>query len=80
MQKKGSNLLSNTGLKHLEEKDINKFNELKSILLTGNHNEYELTVYDQMSKQIRNRYYNNTQQLRPEQYNLFTYHTPQGGH
>jgi hypothetical protein len=78
MQKKGSNLLSNTGLKHLEEKNIIKFNELKSILLTGNHNEYELTVYDQMSKQIRNRYYNNTQQFRPEQYKLFAPYHPKG--
>jgi hypothetical protein len=78
MQKKGSNLLSNTGLKHLEEKDIIKFNELKSILLTGNHNEYELTVYDQMSKQIRNRYYNNTQQLRPNKTPCLP-QTPRGG-
>ena len=79
MQKKGSKLLSNTGLKHLEEKHIIKFNQLKSILLTGNYNEYELTVYDQMSKQIRNRYYNNLHQIRPEQCNLFIHQTPKGG-
>lgn len=58
MQKKGSYLLSNTGLKHLEKTDIIKFNELKDKLLTGEPNRYETTLYSQMSKQIRNRYYN----------------------
>ncbi|MDO6473604.1 hypothetical protein [Maribacter sp. 1_MG-2023] len=57
MQKQTSLLLSNTGLKHLEKSNIIKFNELKSILLTGKPNRYENTIYDQLSKQIRNRYY-----------------------
>lgn len=57
MQKQTSLLLSNTGLKHLEKTNLIKFNELKSILLTGKLNRYENTIYDQLSKQIRNRYY-----------------------
>lgn len=59
MQKEGSNLLSNTGLKHLEKTDRERFEELQKILLTGQYNKFEKTVYDMMSKQIRNRYYNN---------------------
>lgn len=58
MQKEGSNLLSNTGLKHLEKTDRVRFEELQKILLTGQFNKFERTVYDMMSKQIRNRYYN----------------------
>ncbi|SHK72209.1 hypothetical protein SAMN04488007_3666 [Maribacter aquivivus] len=58
MQKQTSLLLSNTGLRHLEKTDPIKFNELKFILLTGKPNKYENTVYDQLSKQIRNRHYN----------------------
>ena len=69
MQKRCSYLLSNTGLKHLEKTDIIKFNELKHILLTGQPNQYETTVYSQMSKQIRNRYYSKT--IIPTQTMLF---------
>jgi len=57
MQKNSSFLLSNTGLKHLEKSNLIKFNELKSMLLTGKPNRYENTIYDKLSKQIRNRYY-----------------------
>jgi len=70
MQKEGSKLLSNTGLKHLEKTDKKKFGQLTQTLLTGHHNEFEKTVYDKMSKQIRNRYYNRYQEHRPEQTKL----------
>lgn len=43
------------------------FNFLKNTLLTGNYNKYENTIYDMMSKQIRNKYYNN-----PSKYNTLT--------
>ncbi|MGN7513680.1 MAG: hypothetical protein ACTHOM_04845 [Allomuricauda sp.] len=69
MQKEGSNLLSNTGLKHLEKTDKERFEELQNILLTGEYNKFERTVYDMMSKQIRNRYYN--KRPIPEQTALF---------
>ncbi len=69
MQKEGSNLLSNTGLKHLEKTDRERFKELENILLTGQYNKFERTVYDMMSKQIRNRYYN--KRPIPEQIALF---------
>lgn len=69
MQKEGSNLLSNTGLKHLEKTDRERFKELQSILLTGQHNKFERTIYDMMSKQIRNRFYN--KRPIPEQMALF---------
>lgn len=70
MQKEGSNLLSNTGLKYLEKTDKKKFGQLAQTLLTGRHNEFEKTVYDKISKQIRNRYYNRYQEHRPEQTKL----------
>ncbi|WP_291868607.1 hypothetical protein [Maribacter sp.] len=59
MQKEGASLLSNTGLKHLHKTNKIKFDELKEKLLTGQSNRYEKTIFDMMSKQIRNRYYNN---------------------
>lgn len=59
MQKEGSKLLSNTGLKHLEKTKPKEFKRLQSILLTGQHNKFERTVYDMMSKQIRNYFYGN---------------------
>ena len=64
-QKQGSTLLSNTGLKILEANEPLMFNFLKNALLTGNYNKYENTIYDMMSKQIRNKYYNN-----PDKYNV----------
>lgn len=77
MQKQTSFLLSNTGLKYLEITDPIKFNELKSILLTGKPNRYEHTIYDQLSKQIRNRHYNKqpitNQILLFNQFNLNSY-------
>ncbi|MBW8243046.1 hypothetical protein K1F50_09565 [Muricauda oceani] len=57
MQKEGSKLLSNTGLKHLEKTNLKEFKRLQSILLTGEYNKFERTVYDMMSKQIRNYFY-----------------------
>ena len=66
-QKQGSSLLSNTGLKLLEENEPLKFRFLQNILLTGNYNKFENTIYDKMSKQIRNKYYNN-----PSKYNSLT--------
>lgn len=59
MQKENSHLLSNTGLKKIEEDEAETFEWLKSILLTGEENKFEKSIYDKMSKQIRNRYYNN---------------------
>ncbi len=67
MQKRDSKLLSNTGLKYYEEADSETFNWLNSILLTGADNAYETDLYSQISKQIRNRYYNN-----PSRYNFST--------
>jgi hypothetical protein len=58
-QRHDSFLLSNKGLKYLEKTDSEIFNHLKEILLTGNNNIYEKTIYCKMSKQIRNRYFNN---------------------
>ncbi|MGM1056052.1 MAG: hypothetical protein ACQEWG_09220 [Bacteroidota bacterium] len=62
MQKKNSNLLSNTGLKHLEKTNPRQFVFIKNQLLTGSTNKYEKDVYSQISKQIRNRYFNNPNQ------------------
>lgn len=59
MQKKDSNLLSNTGLKHLEKFNPQRFAFIKKQLLTGYSNKYEKDIYSQISKQIRNRYFNN---------------------
>lgn len=67
MQKEQSFLLSNTGLKHLEENDPAQFEFLKRTLLTGNHNEYEKTIYSRISKQIRNRYNNKPHQYQENQ-------------
>ncbi|WP_108244866.1 hypothetical protein [Muricauda brasiliensis] len=59
MQKQGSKLLSNTGLKYLEKTNLKEFKKLQHILLTGQYNKFERSVYDRMSKQIRNKYFNN---------------------
>ncbi|MHA6278838.1 hypothetical protein ACXYMT_01535 [Salinimicrobium sp. CAU 1759] len=59
MQKEDSFLLSNTGLKYLQQTNPAKFNFLKDQLLTGNPNHYERNIYSMISKQIRNRYFNN---------------------
>lgn len=58
MQREDSGLLSNTGLKYLEENDREQFEFLKQRLLTGNPNKYEKDIYSMISKQIRNRYFN----------------------
>ena len=59
MQKDNSKLLSNTGLRWLSNNNIKEFNKWVNILITGNHNEYEKDIFSKLSKQIRNRYYNN---------------------
>lgn len=59
MQKANSFLLSNTGLKHIERTNKKKFDFLVNKLITGNHNKYEKNIYSKLSKQIRNRFYNN---------------------
>jgi hypothetical protein len=75
MQNRDSLLLSNTGLKKLEETNPKRFKELVNKYITGNHNKYETTIYSQLSKQIRNEYFNSQHQqkrLYPvEQTNLF---------
>lgn len=60
MQKKNSSLLSNTGLRHLEKTDLKQFVFIKNQLLTGCPNKFEKDIYSQISKQIRNRYYSNS--------------------
>ncbi len=59
MQKSDSFLLSNTGLKHLEEHDNKQFNLIAEVLLTGNKNEFEKNIHSRIAKQIRNKYFNN---------------------
>src|SRR5690606_17544925 len=51
MQKEESFLLSNTGLKHLEETNPQQFEFLKETLLTGSENKFERNIYDKISKQ-----------------------------
>ena len=70
MQKEDSFLLSNTGLKYLQQTDPAKFHFLKDHLLTGNPNQYERSIYSMISKQIRNRYNNNREKYQ-EQPTLF---------
>ena len=55
MQKPDSTMLSNTGLKYLENYNPKAFEKLKRTLLTGKENKYEKDIYSMMSKQIRNR-------------------------
>jgi hypothetical protein len=71
MQKDDSNLLSNTGLRHLENKDRLTFDRIRETFLTGNFNKFENSLYDMISKQIRNRYYNNPDLYSPMQIPLF---------
>ncbi len=71
MQKDDSYLLSNTGIKEIEKTDSALFERLKKILLTGNPNKFEKDDYNKMSKQIRNRFYNNPDRNNPDQTNLF---------
>jgi len=59
MQKSDSKLLSNTGLKYYEKVEPKTFDRLSYALLTGRQNKYENDIYSQISKQIRNRYYDN---------------------
>ena len=71
MQKQGSILLSNTGLKHLEKTDKNKFDFFVQTLLTGNTNKFEKDIYSKLSKQIRNRFYNRSMMSFMNQQKLF---------
>ncbi len=71
MQKASSFRLSNTGLKHLEKTNSEKFENLKKIFLTGNDNTFEKTVYCKISKQIRNKFYNNRSDFNGNQLRLF---------
>lgn len=71
MQKAESDLLSNTGLKFLEVCNCDTFQRIKETYLTGNSNKYELDIYSMISKQIRNRYYNNPSLYDPTQTALF---------
>jgi hypothetical protein len=71
MQKGDSNLLSNNGLQHLEKNDFKEFERIKDIFLTGNYNKFETDIYSMISKQIRNRYYNNRDLYSPMQIPLF---------
>ena len=64
MQKEGSHLLSNTGLKWLKEKDPSRYEEIRRRLLprrgvSGIHTKFEENEIDHLSKQIRNEFYNN---------------------
>lgn len=71
MQKDNSNLLSNTGLKHIESNNPKLFKKLINIFLTGEVNKFEKSIYDKLSKQIRNKYYNNLSNFNLEQIKLF---------
>ena len=71
MQKRGSNLLSNTGLRYYEKKEPETFKRIAAALLTGRYNEFEKSIYSKISKQIRNRYYNNLSIFFNDQVNLF---------
>lgn len=71
MQKKNSILLSNTGLKYLEKANPEQFEFIKYTLITGKHNQYEKNIYSKISKQIRNKYFNNPARY-SEQPTLFT--------
>ena len=68
---KNSNLLSNTGLKHLEKTNNKEFTFLVKTLITGSRNKYEKDIYSKLSKQIRNRYYNNLPYQNSSQMELF---------
>lgn len=71
MQKEDSFLLSNTGLKYLEKHDPLRFQFLKETLLTNQPNQFEKTIYCKISKQIRNRYFNNIALYNSAQTQLF---------
>jgi len=58
MQKDDSNLLSNTGLRHLRENEPSLFKKLIEVFITGKDNKFERDIYSRLSKQIRNRFYN----------------------
>jgi len=71
MQKEESNLLSNTGLKHLKENEPPLFNKLVEVFITGKDNKFERDIYSRLSKQIRNRFYNQRDLFVTNQKKLF---------
>tara|TARA_R110002096_G_scaffold421482_1_gene627217 strand:+ start:4221 stop:5465 length:1245 start_codon:yes stop_codon:yes gene_type:complete len=71
MQKDGSCLLSNTGLKYYEKNCPKQYKFLVKALLTGHDNKFERDVYTKLSKQIRNKYYNNPSLYSTAQISLF---------
>jgi hypothetical protein len=70
-QKDDSFLLSNTGLKFLEKENPTYYNFLLKTLITGKTNQYEKSVYSKLSKQIRNKYFNNVEKYNLRQPTLF---------
>lgn len=71
MQKADSFLLSNTGLKYYEKNNPEKYSFFLKTLITGRENKYEKDIYNKLSKQIRNRFYNNLSLYLIEQPRLF---------
>lgn len=71
IQKENSFLLSNTGLKYLEKTNPEMFDFLKSKLVTGKPNKFEKNIYEKLSKQIRNKYFNNPTKYYNKQPQLF---------
>ncbi len=71
MQKEASFLLSNTGLKHLEKNNPKAFKKLVEVLITGNENKFEKGIYNMLSKQIRNRYFNQRDLFNKDQKKIF---------
>lgn len=71
MQKEDSILLSNAGLKYYEEHNPEIFDFIKNQTLTGEQNKFEKDIYSKISKQIRNKYFNNPGIYAKEQVCLF---------
>ena len=71
VQKEDSFLLSNTGFKVLEKENPTYYNFLIETLLTGKANRYEKSIYSKLSKQVRNRYFNNIEKHNLKQHTLF---------
>lgn len=59
MQKPDSDLLSNTGFKYYKKNNPKQYAFLVKTLLTGRDNKFEKDIYSRLSKQVRNRFYNN---------------------
>lgn len=70
MQDEGQ-VLSTIGLKYYEKYEPKIFQKLENIFLTGMDNKFERTIYAKLSKQIRNRFYNNRAKYNANQTVLF---------